>query len=150
MKQSRLKSDNRNKNSCNTLLTWNQTTKKTASYKKLTSVETKRGETQRMKVRPISHHVSERLQPNSGTLLKRLIDLTTKCEVVNADVPAQRAGTKEARDRTEASEKAPYLRNPPLRRPLQLRRDKGTKRLGECGPTQPHFYTVFAEARVWL
>ena len=69
-----------------------------------------------MKVRPISHHVSERLQPNSGTLLKRLIDLTTKCEVVNTDVPAQRAGTKEARDRAEASEKAPYLRNPPLRR----------------------------------
>ena len=34
--------------------------------------------------------------------------------------------------------------------PLQLRRDKGTKRLGECGPTQPHFYAVFAEARVWL
>ena len=54
----------------------NQTMKDTASYEKLTSVETKRGETQRMKVRPKSHHVSERLQPDPGTLPKRLIDHT--------------------------------------------------------------------------
>ena len=41
------------------------------------------------------------------------------------DVPAKGfAGVDETRDRAEASEKVPYPWYPPLRRPLQLMRDK--------------------------
>jgi hypothetical protein len=96
-----------------------------------------KGETAARTYKTLSHRVSAQHRPNTGTMLRR--PRAGQCtEGTQSDGTEhwrasrtrerKKEGLRKHASRAEASEKPPYPWNPPLRRPLQPKRDD----LGKC------------------